>query len=68
MERIASYLGNSGSYAAARDLQRRVLDAREQMLGTEHPDNLTARRNLAYWTGKAGDAAGARTRTRRCCR
>ena len=29
MARIANYLGSSGSYAAARDLQRRVLDARE---------------------------------------
>ena len=60
MERIASYLGNSGSYAAARDLQQRVRDAREQMRGPEHPDTLTARRNLARWMGRAGDAAGAR--------
>ena len=37
MARIASYLGSSGSYAAARDLQRRVLDARERVLGPEHP-------------------------------
>ena len=59
MERIASYLGNSGDYAAARDLQRRVLEAREQILGAERPDTLTARRNLAYWTGKAGHAAEA---------
>ena len=29
-------------------------------LGAEHPDTLTARANLAYWTGEAGDAAGAR--------
>ena len=28
MERIATYLGSSGSYAAARDLQQKVLDAR----------------------------------------
>ena len=26
----------------------------------EHPDTLTARANLARWTGEAGDAAGAR--------
>jgi len=25
----------------------------------EHPDTLTARGNLAYWTGEAGDAAAA---------
>ena len=36
MERIASYLGNSGDYAAARELQRRVLEAREQIPGPEH--------------------------------
>ena len=29
-------------------------------LGPEHPDTLTARGNLARWTGEAGDAAGAR--------
>ena len=29
-------------------------------LGAEHPDTLTARANLAHWTGEAGDAAGAR--------
>jgi Tetratricopeptide repeat len=59
IERIASYLGNSGSYATARDLQRRTLEAREQILGTDHPDTLTARRNLARWVGEAGDAAEA---------
>jgi len=59
MERIASYLGNSGSVAAARDLQRRILGVREQMLGPEHPETLIARRNLARWTGRAGDAAEA---------
>ena len=33
---------------------------RERVLGPEHPDTLTARANLAAWTGQAGDAAGAR--------
>ena len=28
--------------------------------GTEHPDTLNARHELACWTGEAGDAAGAR--------
>ena len=32
----------------------------ERVLGPEHPDTLNARGNLAYWTGLAGDAAGAR--------
>jgi hypothetical protein len=30
------------------------------VLGPEHPDALTTRANLASWTGRAGDAAGAR--------
>lgn len=30
------------------------------MLGTEHPDILTARHHLARWTGEAGDATRAR--------
>ncbi len=60
MAQIADYLAFSGSYAAARDLQRQVLDARERLLGPEHPDTLTTRHNLARWTGQAGDPAAAR--------
>jgi Tetratricopeptide repeat len=60
MARIANYLGYSGSYAAARDLQRRVLEAREQVAGPEHPATLTARFDFATWTGMAGDPAAAR--------
>jgi hypothetical protein len=32
----------------------------ERVLGPEHPDTLSARANLAGWSGEAGDAAGAR--------
>jgi hypothetical protein len=60
MARIADYLASSGSYPAARDVQRRVLDAQEQALGPEHPDIVAARGNLARWTGLAGDPAAAR--------
>ena len=60
MATIASYLGESGSYAAARDLCQSVVEARERASGAEHPDTLTARANLARFTGQAGDAAGAR--------
>jgi hypothetical protein len=59
MARIVHYLGSSGNYGAARDLQRRVLDARERILGPEHPHTLIARRQLARWTGEAGDPAAA---------
>ncbi len=34
-----------------------VLLPSERVLGPEHPDTLTARRNLAYWTGEAPDAS-----------
>jgi hypothetical protein len=37
-----------------------LLPDRVQVLGPEHPDTLTTRSNLAFWTGAAGDAAGAR--------
>src|SRR6516165_10241957 len=60
MARIANYLGASGSYAPARDLQQKVVEAREQVLGPEHPQTLDARGDLAAWTGQAGDAAAAR--------
>ena len=44
----------------ARDQFAAVLPADERALGPEHPDTLITRGNLAYWTGRAGDPAGAR--------
>jgi hypothetical protein len=60
MARIANYLGLSGSWAPARDLQQKVAEARERILGPEHPQTLDARSDLARWTGQAGDPAAAR--------
>ena len=62
MWRIARYLGFSGSYPAAQDLFRLIVDAHEEddAYGPEHPDTLAVRGNLARWTGQAGDAAAAR--------
>ncbi|HEV3295430.1 MAG TPA: FxSxx-COOH system tetratricopeptide repeat protein, partial [Streptosporangiaceae bacterium] len=62
MWRIAQYLGDRGSYPAARDLFQLIADAYEEddAYGPEHRDTLAARGNLARWTGEAGDAAGAR--------
>jgi hypothetical protein len=60
MARTAEYLGHSGSPAAARDLSRKIADARSRALGPEHPDTLVTRNNLARWTGQAGDPAAAR--------
>jgi Tetratricopeptide repeat len=58
--RIANYLGASGSYAAALDVWRAVTEAREHLLGPEHPETLSARQDLAHWTGETGDPAAAR--------
>jgi hypothetical protein len=62
MWRIMLYLGNSGSYQAARDLAQLIVDAHreDEAYGPEHRDTLAARGNLANWTGEAGDAASAR--------
>jgi hypothetical protein len=62
ISRIGDYLGHSGSYPAARDLFQLITDAHreDKTYGPEHPDALGARANLAIYTGKAGDAAGAR--------
>jgi hypothetical protein len=59
---IARYLGYSGSYPAARALFALIADARtnDDAYGPEHPRTLTARHNLAFWAGVAGDWAGAR--------
>ena len=62
MRGMAEYLGSSGSYPAARDLYRLICEALNgsDAYGLEHPKTLIARHNLAYWTGEAGDPAGAR--------
>jgi len=62
MGRIAAYLAHSGSgsTAAARDLFQQIADAYREAYGPEHPDALSARDALAFWTGLVGDAAGAR--------
>ena len=60
MLKIASYLGYSGAFRAARDLYRTVHRSREQRYGAENRSTLAARNNLARWTGEAGDPAEAR--------
>jgi hypothetical protein len=60
MTRIASYLGHSGGYAAARDFSKAMLQERTRLLGPYDRGTLLARGHLAGWTGMAGDAAGAR--------
>ena len=55
--RVASWTGQAGNAAGARDQLAALLPIRERVQGPEHPDTLTTRHNLAYWTGQAGDAA-----------
>jgi Domain of unknown function (DUF4062)/Tetratricopeptide repeat len=57
---IANYLGYEGQYLLACSLDRKIIQARERILGAEHPDTLKARAWLATWTGEAGDPATAR--------
>ena len=62
MRRMAWYLGESGSYPAARDLYQLIVSAHSESdaFGPEHPYTLDARAHVATWTGSAGDAVGAR--------
>jgi hypothetical protein len=62
MWRIATYLGSSGNYLAARDQFQLITNAYrdDDAYGPEHQDTLAARNQLARWTGRAGDAAAAR--------
>jgi len=46
--------------AEARDQLAALVPLIERVLGLEHPRVLAARRDLARWTGEAGDAAAAR--------
>ena len=62
IRQVAVSLGYSGSYSAARDMFSLIADAYRDSedYGPEHPRTLDARSHLALWTGRAGDAAGAR--------
>ena len=46
------YKRQAGDAAAARDLFAELLPVRKRVSGPEHPDTLTTRRSLAYWTEK----------------
>jgi hypothetical protein len=42
-----------GGCGRARDQFAALVPVRERVLGAEHPETLTARGSLAYWTGLA---------------
>ncbi len=56
---IATYLGKSGQYKAARDQLQKIVTARIARFGHDDRKTLAAIRRLAYWTGVAGDSAHA---------
>jgi hypothetical protein len=57
--RIGRSLGEVGQVVAARDYFAQLHQVVVDRLGSDHPDALAARHNLAHWRGEAGDAAGA---------
>ena len=61
----ATCMQNLGDYAGADSLFRRALEARERVLGPEHPDTLNSVNNLASLLLRKGDYAGADPLVRR---
>ena len=57
---LASWTGEAGDAAGARDQLAALLPVSERVLGPEHRRTLVTRNQLARRTGEAGDAAGAR--------
>ena len=55
---LASWTGEAGDAAGARDQYVALLPIRERVQGPEHPDTLAARSNLAYWTERAERGPG----------
>ena len=54
---LASWTGQAGDAAAARDQFAALLPVLERVSGAEHPETLAARANLASWTGQAIQAS-----------
>jgi hypothetical protein len=57
--RAGRSLGRGGLVTAAADYFERLHNIASRFLGSDHPDTLTTRHNLAFWRGKAGDPAVA---------
>jgi len=50
---LASWTGQAGDPAGARDRYAALLPIYERVLGAEHPETLATRHSLADWTGQA---------------
>jgi hypothetical protein len=55
----ATSLGDTGQVTTAITACTNLHDTCLQHLGSDHPDTLATRHNVARWRGRAGDAAGA---------
>jgi hypothetical protein len=67
MARTAEYLGYSGNPAAARDLCRRIADARSRALDPEHPDPSSPATTSPAGPARPGIRPRPATRPQRCC-
>ena len=56
---LARVLWQSGDSRGAIILERRALDGRLRLLGSNHPDTLRSRNSLAQWLGDIGDVGPA---------
>ena len=65
MNNLAGLLESKGDYDGAEPLYRRALEARERVLGREHPDTLASVNNLAALLYSKGDYDGAEPLYRR---
>jgi tetratricopeptide (TPR) repeat protein len=59
VDNLAFLLERKGDYAGAQPLYERALEARERVLGPEHPSTLGSVNNLAFLLERKGDYAGA---------
>jgi len=57
---LAAMLHAQGRFGEAEDVERQILQSSEQVLGSDHPDTLSAISNLAQTLYAQGDLAGAR--------
>ncbi|WP_030453282.1 tetratricopeptide repeat protein [Herbidospora cretacea] len=58
---LASWTGEAGDAAGARDQYAALLPISEHVLGAEHPDTLNTRANLAYWARRCAEIVDGRS-------
>ncbi len=52
---LARFDGERGSYREALAIAKKALPIFARVLGADHPDTLSTRHNIAYWTGETGE-------------